>query len=81
MLTGRPATAPKKSSRRGGGDRRRQFRRSAKSVVRGYSAYTDAQLWLADTLDWLRLWHHDAAITDELTGEPAGPNNHLSPRL
>jgi hypothetical protein len=40
-------------------------------------------LWLADTLDWLDLWHPAAAAGDELAGDhPAGaPNNHLSPRL
>jgi hypothetical protein len=44
-------------------------------------ACAGALLWLADTLDWLDLWHPGAG--DELIGEPpaGGPNNHLSPRL
>jgi hypothetical protein len=38
-------------------------------------------LWLADTLDWLNLWHPGAG--DDLTADRAAERskNHLSPRL
>jgi hypothetical protein len=73
---------PKKSGRRRNGETRgRQFTRAAKRLTRPAQACASAILWLADTLDWLELWH--PAAGDELTGDPAagGPNNHLSPRL
>jgi hypothetical protein len=38
--------------------------------------------WLADTLDWLNLWHPAAGASDELSADSfGGPNNDLSPRL
>jgi hypothetical protein len=74
---------PKKSSRRrGGDDTRRHFNRAANKTTRRRTrqAAISAMLWLADTLDWLDLWHPAAESGSELTGDTSGPN-HLSPRL
>jgi hypothetical protein len=48
--------------------------------MRTRPAFVPAMVWLADTLDWLDLWHPGGG---ELTGDQPGegPNNHLSPRL
>jgi hypothetical protein len=74
---------PKKSRRHSGDDAGQQFvqasRRLSHWPVRPGAAAM-ARLWLADTLDWLDLWHSG---TDELAGEPpeSAANKHLSPRL
>jgi hypothetical protein len=76
---------PKKSGRRKEGETRgRQFRRVARRITRWrlLSQSDDgATLWLADTLDWLDLWHPTTG--SEIGGEEADnrPDNHLSPRL
>lgn len=84
-MTGRePAPAPRKSSRRGGDETPRLFRKAAARLtrfrVRPATAAATALLWLSDTLDWLNLWHPGG---DELVDIPPQepPNNHLSPRL
>jgi hypothetical protein len=77
--TGRdPAPAPKKSGRRGDRTARR-FTRAANRLTR-LRGYATAVLWLADTLDWLNLWHPGGTeFTDDLSQDAS--NNHLSQRL
>jgi hypothetical protein len=77
------APLPKKSSRRGGDDAGAHFRRTARAITR-IPAYAGAasMLWLADTLDWLNLWHHNDDPAGEATSERHDSEpNHLSPRL
>jgi hypothetical protein len=47
-------------------------------------AYAAAGAFLADTLDWLNLWHHYDAPGSDPASRAATfhrPSNHLSPRL
>jgi hypothetical protein len=78
-----PTPAKKSGRRRNGETRGPHFRRAANRLTRMRTrpAFAPAMLWLAETLDWLDLWHPGAG--DELTGERDAdrPNNHLSPRL
>jgi len=77
---------PKKSSRRrSGDDTGRHFTRAAKPITRlrprpAQACGMVAMLWLADTLDWLDLWHPGVG-EEELSGDQLAANNHLSPRL
>lgn len=78
-----PAPGSKKSRRRGGDDTARRFTRVAARLTRlrgRTSRAAAALLWLADTLDWLNLWHPETGEwLDNLPQEP--PNNQLSPHL
>jgi hypothetical protein len=75
-----PAPAPKKSGRRRGDDTGQRFTRAANRLTRVRAPAVAALPWLADTLDWLNLWHPGGPeFTDDLS--QGGPNNHLSPRL
>jgi hypothetical protein len=42
-------------------------------------AYARATAYLADTLDWLNLWHHHDEVFTEEIQPPAA--NHLHPHL
>jgi len=81
VLTDRPAATPKKSRRRSGDGRNRQFRRLARKIMRRHANDAGSTPWLTDTLDWLHFWQHGPCISAAPTDEPAVPNNHLSPRL
>ena len=80
-VTGRdPAPVPTKSKRRGSEDTGRRFTKAAHRLTHWRAGTFAAVLWLADTLDWLNLWHPGGTDpTDDLSQGP--PNNHLSPRL
>jgi hypothetical protein len=80
IATGRDhAPTPKKSGRRGD-DTGRRFTKAANRLTRLRAPAVSALPWLADTLDWLNLWHPGGPeFTDDVSQE--GPNNHLSPRL
>ena len=68
---------PRRRRREGRGD---GFRAAARAVLRraiDLPAIDAAVVFLADTLDWLNLWHHDAGALDET--EPDAAPNHLFP--
>ena len=78
-----PEQQPKRRRRRGGEDTSRAFT-MAKKILRPVFRYPAAQkalAFLADTLDWLHLWQHDADsnLTEEIHHHPE--QNHLFPHL
>jgi len=73
----RPPPQPRRRRRE---DAKGTFKLAAANVLRRAAALpmlAEVAAFLADTLDWLNLWHHDDA-GDELTADPSP--NHLSPR-
>jgi hypothetical protein len=88
-VTGRKADAPrpKKAGRRGTGEDGagrlfyRVAQRLTRSRVRPAYPAASALLWLADTLDWLDLWHPAGSIDPANDASQEAINNDLSPRL
>jgi hypothetical protein len=72
----RRVTTPAPKPRRRRRDETRGAFRAAGTMILRQIAALPAVMFLADTLDWLNLWHQDAG--DELTAEPSP--NHLSPQ-
>ncbi|MGE4046253.1 MAG: hypothetical protein AB7F35_15460 [Acetobacteraceae bacterium] len=70
-------------------DPHKSFRRLAKKAARRRhrtmklpaEAYTGAHAYLSHTLDWLNLWHHDAAASSEFSSSFDANSDHLSPHL
>jgi len=91
----RRAPEPPQPRRRRREDTGGEFRKLAKTITRRFSASREfgkaalimrravrlpaAAMFLADTLDWLNLWHMPAG--GELDGDPDTAPNHLSPGL
>jgi hypothetical protein len=84
-LTRRADDEPQpRRSRRGETDR--AFVMAAKAIARRAvqlpsEAYAVATAFLSDTLDWLNLWHHDSAGTDEFEDDIHTDTKHLSHHL
>lgn len=83
-LTGKddePAPEMKRKRREETG---RAFRMTARKIMRRTvrlpaEAYARATAYLADTLDWLNLWHHnDEQFTEEIQ---SAASDHLYPHL
>lgn len=83
-LTGKddqPAPEVKRKRREETG---RAFRMTARKLMRRTirlprQAFARATAYLADTLDWLNLWHHHDDIAEEI--QPATTRDHLYPHL
>ena len=81
-LTGKDEPAPEVKRKRRD-ETARGFRMTARKLVRRAvrlpaRAHAKAIGYLADTLDWLNLWHHHDPIAQDV--EPA-PDEHLYPHL
>ena len=76
---------PPPPRRRGGGDTRTVFPAAARKIMRRTArvpaqAYAAASAYLADTLDWLNLWHDDMDSGTELKDE-IDVKKYLSPNI
>jgi hypothetical protein len=68
-VTRRDDEEPKPQARRRSGETEKGFSLAARRILRRAAAgsYVAASTWLADTLDWLRLWD-DNAEAENLNG-------------
>jgi hypothetical protein len=81
-LTGKEEPAPDVKRKRRD-ETTRAFHMTARNLVRRTvrlpaKAYAKATAYLADTLDWLNLWHHHDPLAQDV--QPA-PTEHLYPHL
>ena len=79
------APQPKIRRRRSGEDARDPFPAVARKMARRAATQTQphvaASICLSETLDWLHLWHNDAAASGYPGGAFDMKSNHLSPHL